>query len=322
MSTTHKPLDLYDLHVHYGGSIPAQTVWEILKEDGHNFATLDEVITTMTYHNDNGPYTFEKFLRKFDILNMIRWTEAHIIKSTDAVVKMLADQDTKYAEIRFTINKYADYLGMTNKEIIIFMCKQMQESAKRFNIKVAPILCVKYESARDSQADILKLIDDHKVADVVDGIDLVGDEKFFNVDFYKPIFKQWKRAHKGLIAHVGESQTVENVIHAIKSLHVNRISHGIKIADDIEAIKIANDHGIAFDVALTSNIKTGVTPNLHDHPVKRMIENGCVVSLGTDDPAVLNTTLSNEYNIAYIDVGLSRDTIMQMKQNAINSALR
>jgi adenosine deaminase len=181
---------------------------------------------------------------------------------------------------------------------------------------------VKYESARDSQADILKLIDDHKVADVVDGIDLVGDEKFFNVDFYKPIFKQWKRAHKGLIAHVGESQTVENVIHAIKSLHVNRISHGIKIADDIEAIKIANDHGIAFDVALTSNIKTGVTPNLHDHPVKRMIENGCVVSLGTDDPAVLNTTLSNEYNIAYIDVGLSRDTIMQMKQNAINSALR
>ena len=314
-------LDLYDLHVHYGGSIPAQTVWEILKEDGHNFATLDEVIETMTYKNEFGPYTFEKFLRKFDILNMIRWTENHIVKSTDAVVKMLADQHTKYAEVRFTINKYADYLGMTNKEITIFMCNTMQESAKRFNIKISPILCVKYESSRDSQADILKLIDDHHVADVVDGLDLVGDERFFDVDFYKPIFKQWKRAHKGLIAHVGESQTAENVRNAINILQVNRISHGIQVASDVDTMKLANDNNIAFDVALTSNIKTGVIQNLRTHPVRKMLEHGCKVSLGTDDPAVLNTTLTDEYALAYTEVGLSYDTIQQMKQNAIDSAL-
>lgn len=314
-------LPLYDLHVHYGGSIPAQTVWEILKEDGHNFATLDEVITTMTYKDDNGPYTFEKFLRKFDILNMIRWTEDHIIKSTDAVVKMLADQSTKYAEVRFTINKYADYLGMTNKEITIFMCNTMQASAKKFNIKIAPILCVKYESSRDSQSDILKLIDDHHVADVVDGIDLVGDERFFDVDFYRPIFKQWKRANKGLIAHVGESQTAKNVKDAIKILQVSRVSHGIQVAADLDIMKMANDHDIAFDVALTSNIKTGVISNLKEHPIQRMLEHGCKVSLGTDDPAVLDTTLTREYALAYTEIGLSYDTIQQMKQNAIDSAL-
>ena len=314
-------LPLYDLHVHYGGSIPPQTVWEILKEDGHNFATLDEVITTMTYAGDGGPYTFEKFLRKFDILNMIRWNESHIVKSTEAVVRNLAEQGTKYAEVRFTINKYADYLGMNNKEITLFMCNQMAEAAKKFNIAIAPILCVKYESARDGQLDILQLIENDKVAEVISGIDLVGDERFFDVEFYKPIFKQWRKAGKGLIAHVGESQTAENVKHAIKSLRVNRVSHGIKVVDDPEVMRMAIDHGVAFDVALTSNLMTGVIADLKTHPVKKMLEFGCEVSLGTDDPAVLNTTMMDEYKTAYYTVGLSHDDITKMQQTAINRAL-
>lgn len=314
-------LPLYDLHVHYGGSIPPQTVWEILKEDGHNFATLDEVITTMTYAGDGGPYTFEKFLRKFDILNMIRWNENHIVKSTEAVVRNLAEQGTKYAEVRFTINKYADYLGMNNKEITLFMCNQMAEAAKKYDIKIAPILCVKYESARDGQLDILQLIENDKVAEVISGIDLVGDERYFDVEFYKPIFKQWRKAGKGLIAHVGESQTAENVKHAIKSLRVNRVSHGIKVVDDPEVMKMAIDHGVAFDVALTSNLMTGVIADLKTHPVKKMLEFGCEVSLGTDDPAVLNTTMMDEYKTAYYTVGLSHDDITKMQQTAINRAL-
>lgn len=314
-------LPLYDLHVHYGGSIPPQTVWEILKEDGHNFATLDEVVTTMTYAGDGGPYTFDKFLRKFDILNMIRWNESHIVKSTEAVVRSLAEQGTKYAEVRFTINKYADYLGMNNKEITLFMCKEMAAAAKKFNIIIAPILCVKYESARDSQLDVLQLIESDKIADVVSGIDLVGDERFFDVDFYRPIFKQWRKAGKGLIAHVGESQTAENVKHAIQSLRVNRVSHGIKVVDDPEVMKMAIDHGVAFDVALTSNLMTGVISDLTTHPVKKMLEFGCEVSLGTDDPAVLNTTMMDEYKTAYYKVGLTHDDITKMQQTAINRAL-
>lgn len=314
-------LPLHDLHVHYGGAIPPQTVWEILKEDGHNFATLDEVIDTMTYRNDNGVYTFDKFLRKFDILNMIRWTEGHIIKTTRAVVSELAHQGTKYAEVRFTINKYADYLGMSNKEITIFMCKEMRKAAIEFNIDIAPILCVKYESSRDGQLEILRLIDDADVADHVDGLDLVGDERFFNVEFYEPIFRQWEAAEKGLIAHVGESQTAENVRAAIERLHVRRISHGIKIIEDEEVVRIANDYGVAFDVALTSNLKTGVVADLANHPVKRMLELGCQVSLGTDDPTILDTTLDQEYKIAKDIVGISDQDIIAMKQTAIRRSL-
>ena len=313
-------LPLWDLHVHYGGAIPPQTVWEILKEDGHNFATLDEVIDTMTYRNDNGTYTFEKFLRKFDILNMIRWTEGHIVKSTDAVIATLAKQGTEYAEIRFTINKYADYLGMSNKEITIFMCREMRAAAKKYGIMIAPILCVKYESSRDGQLDILQLIDDADVADHVDGLDLVGDERFFDVKFYEPIFKQWYNANKGLIAHVGESQTADNVRDAIEKLHVRRISHGIKVVENEDVVRIAKDNNVAFDVALTSNLKTGVVASLDNHPVKRMLELGCQVSLGTDDPAILDTTLDLEYDIAK-NIGISDNDIIAMKQTAMRRSL-
>jgi adenosine deaminase len=85
-------------------------------------------------------------------------------------------------------------------------------------------------------------------------------------------------------------------------------------------MKLANDHKVAFDCALTSNVKTGVIRDMKAHPVRTLLEHGCQVSLGTDDPVILNTTLDQEYHIALHEVGLTFDQIIQMKRNAIDRA--
>ena len=274
----------------------------------------------MTYANDPGPYWFDKFLRKFDILNGIHWDENNINQTIEDVVQATAKQGIEYAEIRFSINKYLQYLRMTPHELTVFICDNLRAAGRKFNVNVAPILSIKYESARDSQASIMNLIDNPTVCDSLVGIDLVGDETFFDPRFYAPFFKQWKAAGKGLIAHVAESQSGENLRAAIELMGIDRVSHGIQAATNPDIMKLANDHNIAFDVALTSNIKTGVIRDMTTHPVRTLIENGCQVSLGTDDPVILNTTLAEEYEIAHREVGLTLDTIAAMKRNAINRA--
>jgi adenosine deaminase len=314
-------IKLYDLHVHFGGSIPVEIIWDFLKQDKHEFDSIDTLYKIMTYKYDLPPYDFEKFLRKFDILNMVHWTEDRIAIAANAVAESLANQGTSYAEVRFSINKYTEYLGMNNKEVIVFICNRLSDASKRFNIELVPILCVKYENDRDQQCDVMKLIDCPDVADKVAGLDLVGDEKHFSAKFYAPIFAEWRNHNRGILAHVGESQTSKNVKAAIEEMHVNRISHGIKVADDLDTMKLANDNGVAFDVALTSNLKTGVVADLRTHPIVRMLDAGCIVSLGTDDPIILDTTIKQEYLIAKNIVGLSDDMIIKMKQNAISKAL-
>lgn len=315
-------LPFHDLHVHFGGSIPVEVVWEFLKEDGKEFGSIDVLYKMMTYKYDSAPFGFEHFLRKFDILNMIHWTEGRIAHTANAVAEHLSTQGIKYAEIRFSINKYTEYLGMNNKEVALFMCNRLRDASKRFNIQMVPILCVKYENDHDQQSDVMNLIDDQDIADNVSGLDLVGDERFFNVDYYSPVFAQWHKHGRILMAHVGESQTAENVKLAIEKMKVHRISHGIKVADDLDIMKLANDNNVAFDVALTSNLKTGVVSDLRTHPILRMLEANCTVSLGTDDPIILDTTIEHEYKIAKDIVGLSDDAIVKMKQNAIDRSLK
>ncbi len=312
-------LPLYDLHCHFGGAMPTKTIWQILTKGGQVSMNLKDVVDSMTYRDDNGPYEFDKFLRKFDILNSINWNEENIATTIDASVEHLASQDLSYVEMRFSINKYLQYLTMTDAEVTSFICQQLRAAGKKHKVHIAPILSIKYESSRDSQERIMRLVDDVKICDCVVGIDLVGDEAFFDADFYAPLFAEWRKAGKGLIAHVGESQGAKNVKLAIEKMKVNRISHGIHAAHDVNVMKLANDKGVAFDVALTSNLKTGVIKDIHKHPVKILLEHGCQVSLGTDDPVVLDTTIKHEYTLAR-SIGISEAEINQMKQNAIDRA--
>jgi adenosine deaminase len=313
-------IPLYDLHLHLGGAIPVETVWHILHGEGRFSITQEELRNSMTYANDSGPYWFDKFLRKFDILNGIHWNENNINQTIEDVVHATAKQKVVYTEIRFSINKYLQYLRMDPNELTVFICDSLRAAGKKYRVSVAPILSIKYESSRDSQSSIMNLIDDAAVCDALVGIDLVGDETFFDARFYAPFFKQWKAAGKGVIAHVAESQSGENLRAAIELMKIDRVSHGIMAASQPDIMKFANDHNVAFDVALTSNIKTGVIRDMTTHPIKTLLENGCQVSLGTDDPVILDTTLEQEYNIALMEVGLTLDQIAQMKQNAIDRA--
>lgn len=313
-------IPLYDLHIHLGGAIPIEIIRGFLAEDNHPLAEAD-LHRMMTYIDDNGPYEFGKFLKKFDVMNVIRWTEKRIEQATIAAIDVIASQGIEHAEIRFTIDKYVSNLGMSEREATIMVSSYLLEAAGRFGISISPLLSVKYESNREQQRTIMKLINDPQVHVLVDGIDLVGNEMNFDASFYAPMFREWRDSGKGLIAHVGESQTAQNVIMAIEELHVDRVSHGIKATSDERAMALAKERKIPFDIALTSNLRTGVVNDLRDHPIKTLIEYGCHVTIGTDDPVILDTTIQHEYEIARNIVGLSNDQINQIKLNAIEYAL-
>ena len=262
-------------------------------------------------------HDFHNFLKKFDILNRIEWTEDKIVSSVSQIVSDIKAESIEKAEIRFTIGKYMNSIRWSRKQAILFLSDMFKREAERHEIEINLILCLKYESGREEQRRITSLISDHDVADAVTGLDLVGDEAYFDVDFYAPIFREWASGGKRLIAHVGESQGIENIKKAIIDLKVDRIAHGIKIVDDTDTIKLARDHKICFEIALTSNILTGVVgPNLREHPVKQMLQEGLIITIGTDDPIICNTTLDEEYKKLQIALELSEEDVSQIKRNS------
>ncbi|HLA44811.1 MAG TPA: hypothetical protein VJZ27_15310, partial [Aggregatilineales bacterium] len=59
-----------------------------------------------------------------------------------------------------------------------------------------------------------------------------------------------------------------------------------------------------------------IFPSYAEHPLKPLIEAGCVVTINSDDPPLFNTTLTEEYQHAIDDCGL---TLEQLENAALNA---
>ena len=291
----------------------------LMKQGNGRGLTIDKLQSMMVFNPDD-KRDFHVFLNKFSILEEIKWDEWAIIEAMKQVCWHVVREKLDYVELKFSIDKYVKHNGWTPKDVISLIYSVVDHESSRWGFDVALILSLKYESDRDLQKNFASIISDDKIVEMLGGIDLVGDEAFFNYNFYQPIFKEWKQAGKGLEAHVGETQSAENVRLAVEELGIDRIAHGVVAADYPDVLDLVKERDVCFDVALTSNLCTGVINDYKFHPILKLINYGCKVTIGTDDPMVLNTTLDNEYDILARTFSLLNDQIMEIMSNSIKYA--
>lgn len=301
-----------DLHRHVGGAISAKVVHSLL--DKSECPSEDEIRRRLSFCPGD-TYAFDKFLDKFKTLEQIRWDEAKLRSALSQVCWDVVAERIGYAELKFSVDKYVMHMGKTPAEVTRLICSIIKEESDKWGVVIKPVLCLKYEADHSEQLEVVRVIDE----DVV-GLDLVGNEACIDFSFYKPIFRDWREAGKGLEAHVGESCSVDNVRRAIDELEVDRVAHGIRVVDDPGVLKMAVERNVCFDIAVTSNLCTGVVANVCEHPVRRMFDAGCKLTVGTDDPYVLQTTLDREYLLLRDHFGFSDNELMDLMQNSIDFA--
>jgi adenosine deaminase len=100
-------------------------------------------------------------------------------------------------------------------------------------------------------------------------------------------------------------------------LGATRIGHGVACVKDQKLMDYMLKHNIGLESCLTSNYQTGTIKDLSQHPVKTFLANGLNVCLNTDDPAVENIELEDEFNLASNLLKLSEAQITQLQSNAI-----
>ncbi|MBD3407283.1 MAG: hypothetical protein GF411_14290 [Candidatus Lokiarchaeota archaeon] len=311
-------IPLSDLHRHLGGSTGLDFVYATARKHGMNLS-YQYINSSMTFLPGE-PYGFYEFLRKFDILNQIPWDCEDIISLAYHVTNQLACEGIEYAEIRFTVNKYLESTKFDHVEAIKFVKRAFDSACAELGVNVGLVLSLKYET--DNYDEMRAARDLSRYDDCVVGIDLVGDEAKFSVDKFKPIMKIWHDAGKGIMVHAGESQPSSNVRDAIRHLYANRIAHGIKVIQEHNMPLLGEciDRNVCFDVAISSNIMTGLVADAKSHPAKMMFDCGAPITIGTDDPVICRTSLLKELALVKEHWGLSDDDIDRIKANSIEYA--
>lgn len=109
--------------------------------------------------------------------------------------------------------------------------------------------------------------------------------------------------------HAGESSGPEGVRDALDLLHAERIDHGIRAVEDPELLRRLADERIPVGVCPRSNIVLGIYDGWAQHPLLVLRDSGVHVTVNTDDPGLLGTTLEADWAVCADAFGLGRDDL-------------
>ena len=122
----------------------------------------------------------------------------------------------------------------------------------------------------------------------------------------------------GITAHAGEFGPA-NIEAALHLPGISRLGHGVHAASDQRLLAKMVESGVTVECCLTSNVVLGAMPSLDDHPIRQMVEAGLPVTLGTDDPVRLCTSIGREYELA-ASLGLGAGALAGMSAQAIRAS--
>ena len=102
---------------------------------------------------------------------------------------------------------------------------------------------------------------------------------------------------------------------------MRRIDHGVAAIQDPTLQRRLAEGAIPLTMCPLSNLALQVTPDLSQHPLKRLLDAGLVVTVNSDDPAYFGGYLLENYVAAQKALGLTRADLAQLARNSISASL-
>jgi adenosine deaminase len=308
-----------DLHRHLEGSLRLETLAEIAQEHGIDLPSYNiEQLRPYVQFTDEEP-GFHRFLEKFKLLRRFYTTgEAVRRVAYEAVVDAAAD-NVKYLELRFSPSALAHAQSFPLHEVTEWVIGAVAQAQADTGV-IARLLCavVRHDSY-DLARQVIEVAIAYRDRGVV-GVDLTGDEVHFPAAPFAPLFKRAADHGLGITIHAGEAGGAANVREAVEILQAQRIGHGIRSIEDSHVVQLLRQRNVALEVCPTSNLQTGVVDNFGLHPLRDLYVLGVNVTINTDDPSVSDTSLTDEYMVAMMGLGVSLRDLRMCTRNSIRAA--
>ena len=160
------------------------------------------------------------------------------------------------------------------------------------------------------------------------GFDLAGAEAGNPAVDHREAFAVAHRHFLQKTVHAGEAYGPESIFQALTDCHADRIGHGTFLfrADKIQNPSIAHPEAyvehlvetiakrrICVEVNLTSNLQTlPEMENLHEHPLRQMLDHHLSATICTDNRLVSHTTVTRELALAAETFDLTREEIRSL----------
>jgi len=199
-----------------------------------------------------------------------------------------AAQGTSYAEVSFSASSHGERLGDLAMPLESVL-DGLAEGSAAHGIEVRVLL--DHSRRRVERAPrTLGLATSYAHRGVI-GIGLAGDESYPLAPF-KALVDAAAEAGLHLVHHAGETAGPDSIREALGTGRAERIGHGIHALDDPGLVAELRDRRIPLEVCPSSNVALGLV--VRHPPAAPARLRGLAVTISTDIPNVLDTTLTDE----------------------------
>jgi len=316
------------LHEHLDGVLRPRTIIELAREIGYaEIPTQDPDDLAAWFHRGANKGNLAEYLQGFAHTIAVMQTEEALERVAYEQAEDLSRDGVVYFETRFAPVFHARR-GLSHQRIVAAVLKGMERGRKDFGIQSGLIICAMRNM--NVSLEMAELAVDFRGRGVV-GFDLAGEEGGYPPKKHIEAFHFLQRENFSITIHAGEGYGKESIWQAIQYCGAHRIGHATRLIDDItivdgKVVKLGDlaqyvlDKRIALEICLLSNVHTGATPSIEEHPFKVFYAQKFRVTLNTDNRLMSNTTLSHELELAAETFDLSLEDLEKLTINAMKGA--
>jgi len=292
-----------ELHCHLDGSLRLDTILDLAERDKVELPTRDRDKLFEAVSVKDRVANLEAYIDKFKVTLSVLQTPEAIRRVAFELAEDAHGENVRYMEIRYSPVLHNE-CGMTPMESLDEVLDGLREAKEAFGIRTGVIICGIRNISPEITLQLAELAIAYKYKGVV-GFDLAGVEENFPAKDHLESFYLIRNNNVNVTLHAGESYGPASIHQAIHRCGANRIGHGTRLKEDGDLLNYVNDHRICLEVCLTSNLQTGSIDRIENHPLKLYHDYGLRVTLNTDSRLVSNTTLVDEYMLAYETFGFN-----------------
>lgn len=318
-----------DLHLHLEGSVDPPTLSELSRRHHHpapfpnsRYQPLPDAARALRENDVLELYRYPDFLGFLmafkAVTERLREPEDYEL-ITYRLLQRLRSENVLHAEVYVSVG-VVHFRGQDFAPIFEGLERGRKRGERDFGVSLLWIFdAVRHFGVEAAQRVAETAVECRAQSESVAGLGIGGDERRAAPELFGEVYAYARERGLHRVAHAGETAGPDSVWGAI-NIGAERLGHALSAAHDPELLAALAEKQIPLEICLSSNVKTSCCEKIAEHPLRRYFDQGLMVTLNTDDPAMFGTTLSGEYELAQRHFHFTREHLRELARNSFEAS--
>jgi adenosine deaminase len=309
-----KRLPKCELHIHIEGSLEPELMFALAKRNNVRLPYQSAEAVRQAYRFGNLQDFLDIYYQGMSVLV----TAQDFYDLAFAYLQRARADNVRHVEMFFDPQGHTAR-GIAFATVIDGLHRAIADAKRELGVEASLIMCFLRHL---DEADAEKTLDAAlSFRDKIVGVGLDSSETGHPPSKFKHVFARARDAGLFVTAHAGEEGPPRYVWEALDVLGVGRIDHGNRSLEDPALVGRLARERMALTVCPLSNLRLRVIDDLTHHPLRRMMDQGLVVTLNSDDPAYFGGYVNDNFRAVSDALRLTRDEVTAIVRNSIQASL-